>query len=358
MKTLYDYLKAAIDKRASDLHLACNEPPLVRVDGTISPLDLPPLEAQNIRDMIYDILTEDQKKQLETEWQLCFSMTKKELGHFRVNLYFHIQRLEAAVRIGSVKPYSFEELGLPPIVEELALRPRGLLLITGPTGVGKTTTFNSIIDYVNSENRAKIVTVEDPIEYIHKNKNSYVVQQELNTDVKSYSKALVHILRQDPDVIGIGEMRDYDTISTALTAAETGHLVIATLHTNDASRTINRIIDVFPPESKSQVRNQLASTLVGIISQQLLPRFDGKGRVLAYEILISNEAVQTVIREDRMQNLPNIILTNTKSQQMQLMDISILELYKDGIISYDTAMSKITDVKSFKKRLKMSEPVE
>ncbi|MBN1354650.1 PilT/PilU family type 4a pilus ATPase [bacterium] len=346
------YLEQAIKREASDLHLVSNLAPVVRIHGDIHLLPEPVMTPADLKDLIYGILNEEQRKKIETDWQLCFSLTFEDLGYFRVNIYYHRRRIEAAIRIGSLSMRTFEELGLPTIIGKMVCHPNGILIITGPTGVGKTTTFNSIIDRINRERRTKIVTVEDPIEYIHQNYRSIVIQQEVHTDVKSFGSALVHILRQDPNVIGIGEMRDLDTISTALTAAETGHLVIATLHTNDASRTVNRIIDVFPAHAKAQVRTQLASSLVGIISQQLLPRIDGNGRVLACEVLIATEAVRNVIREDKIQTLPNVILTGQR-HGMQLMDKSLLDLYQQGIISYDTAISKVNDPKLFKSGLKV-----
>jgi twitching motility protein PilT len=351
MDSLKRLLGKAIELKASDLHLVTGLPPVVRIHGDIKTLSEPIMTQQSLFDLIYCVLTEEQKKKFESEWQLCFSLTFEDLGYFRVNVYYHRRRVEAAIRIGSLTMRSLEDLGLPEIAIKMASSPNGILLITGPTGVGKTTTFNSIIDRINRERRTKIITVEDPIEYVHRNYKSIIIQQEVQIDVKSFATALIHILRQDPDVIGIGEMRDLETISTALTAAETGHLVIATLHTNDASRTVNRIIDVFPAHAKSQVRTQLSSSLVGIISQQLLPRIDGNGRVLACEILVATEAVRNVIREDKIQTLPNVILTGQK-HGMQLMDKSLLNLYQQGIISYDTAISKVSDLKMFKSYLK------
>jgi twitching motility protein PilT len=236
---------------------------------------------------------------------------------------------------------NLDELGLPPIVAELTRKPTGLILITGPTGSGKTTTFNSMIDLINRDRRAKIITVEDPIEFVHPNKRSIVVQQEVHTDTHSFGKALIHILRQDPNVIGVGEMRDLETISTALTAAETGHLVISTLHTPDAPQTVERIIDVFPSQQQTQVRMMLASSLVAVVSQALLPRVDIEGRILACEIMVCDQAVRNIIRENKLQLLYNVIVTG-QAHGMQTMDLSLKNLYQRGIITYDTAatMSK------------------
>ena len=348
---LIDLLREATALNASDLHLVSDLAPVVRIFGDIQTLRYPAISSDEIKQIIYRILTDEQIAKFEAEWQLCFSLNLEDIGYFRVNVYYHRRRVEAAIRIGSLQARTAEELGLPPVVVDLINHANGLLLLTGPTGAGKTTTFNSLIDRINRERRAKIITVEDPIEYIHQNYRSIVIQQEVKSDVKSFASALIHILRQDPDVIGIGEMRDLETISTALTAAETGHLVIATLHTNDASRTVHRIIDVFPSHARSQVRTQLSASLLGIISQQLLPRVDGDGRVLACEVLVANEAVRNVIREDKIQMMPNVILTGQR-HGMQLMDKALLDLYQQGIISYDVGLSKAYDPKLFKSGLK------
>lgn len=336
---LIDYLKVAVSNRASDLHLMVGVPPVLRIHGEIIVTNGDPLTAADTERMILGAMPEEKKQALAKDLQLCYSMKIPELGYFRVSIYHEQGELGAAVRVGMTQIFSLEELNLPPIAAELTRKPSGLILITGPTGSGKTTTLNSMIDLINRDRRCKIIMVEDPIEYVHPNKRSIIVQQEVHTDTHSFSDALVHILRQDPDVIAVGEMRDLETIATALTAAETGHLVISTLHTPDAPQTIDRIIDVFPPAQQTQVRMQMASSLEAVISQQLLPRVDMPGRVLATEVMIANAAVRNIIRESKSQSLYNVIMTG-QSQSMQSMDASLRNLYQQGIITYDTAISR------------------
>jgi len=333
---LIELLKMAVAAKASDLHLIAGIPPMLRVDGEIVMTSLPPLSADQTAAIILEKIPPPKRRKLEEELQLCYSLSVPDVGYFRVTIYYEQGTLGACVRVGMTEIKSLAELGLPPVVAELTRRPNGLILITGPTGSGKTTTLNSMIDLVNSERRCKIVTVEDPIEYVHRNKRSIVVQQELYTDAHSFQKALIHVLRQDPNVIAVGEMRDLETISTALTAAETGHLVISTLHTPDAPQTVERIIDVFPPAQQTQVRLQLASSLEAVISQVLLPRVDRPGRVLAAEIMIANTAVRNIIREGRTEMLYNVIQTGQQSA-MQSMDSCLRNLYQQGIITYDVA---------------------
>jgi twitching motility protein PilT len=336
---LVDLLKYGVEKGASDVHIICGCPPVLRVHGEIIVANSDPLTPEQTQALIFQDLPEEKRLTLEQELQICYSLSVPDVGYFRVAVYYEQGVVGAAIRIGMSTINSLEELGLPPIVAELTRKPSGLILITGPTGSGKTTTFNSIIDRINRERRCKIVTVEDPIEYIHPNKRSIIVQQEVHTDTKSFSHALVHILRQDPNVIGVGEMRDLETISTALTAAETGHLVISTLHTPDAPQTVERIIDVFPPEQQNQVRMMLSTSLAAVISQQLLPRVDREGRILATEIMISNSAVQNIIRENKLQMLHSVISTG-QAHGMQTMDMCLKDLYQRGIITYDTAATR------------------
>ncbi|MBI2843682.1 MAG: type IV pilus twitching motility protein PilT [Armatimonadetes bacterium] len=336
---LLDLLNLAVHKGASDLHLLVGVPPVLRVDGEIIVEDYDVLTPEMTRELILGCLTPDQKDTLERELQLCFSMKVPDLGYFRTAVYYEQGTLGAAIRIGMSDIKSLEELGLPPVAAELTRKSSGLILITGPTGSGKTTTLNSMIDIINRERRCKIIMVEDPIEHIHSNKRSIVVQQEVHTDTKSFGRALIHILRQDPNVIGVGEMRDLETISMALTAAETGHLVISTLHTPDAPQTVDRVVDVFPPNQQNQIRTQLANSLEAVISQQLLPRVDGPGRVLATELMICTPAVQNIIRENKVQMLRNVISTS-QSAGMYTMDSSLRNLYQRGIITYDTAVTK------------------
>lgn len=336
---LVDLLKVAVAQRASDLHLIAGVPPVLRIDGEIVITEFEPLTPERTEELIFGILPPEKKQILLDELQLCYSIKIPDVGYFRTSVYYEQGTIGAAIRVGMTEIKSLEELGLPPIVAELTRRPSGLILITGPTGSGKTTTLNSMIDLINRERRCKIIMVEDPIEYVHSNKRSIIVQQEVYTDTRSFSRALVHILRQDPNVIGVGEMRDLETISTALTAAETGHLVISTLHTPDAPQTIDRIIDVFPPAQQTQVRMQLANSLEAVISQQLLPRVDRPGRVLATEVMIANAAVRNIIRENKVASLHNVIATGQR-EGMQTMDSCLKNLYQRGIITYDTAVTR------------------
>lgn len=341
---LVDLLKYAVKHGASDLHLMMGVPPVLRINGEIVVAKAEPMTPEIMENLVLKNLPESKRSALEEDLQLCYSLNIPGVGYFRTSIYYEQSQVGVSIRIGMTELKSLEELGLPQIVTELTRKPSGLILITGPTGSGKTTTLNSMIDLINRERRSKIIMVEDPIEYVHSNKRSIIVQQEVYTDTKTFGKALVHILRQDPDVIGVGEMRDLETISTALTAAETGHLVISTLHTPDAPQTIDRIIDVFPPVQQNQVRAQLASSLEAVISQQLIPRMDKPGRVLATEIMIANPAVRNIIRENKVQSLYNVILTG-RADQMQTMDSCLLDMYEKGIITYDQAVTRVRDQK-------------
>jgi twitching motility protein PilT len=337
---LVDLLKVAVAEHASDLHLMAGLPPVLRVNGEIVVTDLPPLAATETRRLLLADLPPLRLAEFERDMQLCHSLRIPDVGHFRIAIYKEMGEIGGAIRVGMRDIPRLEELGLPPVTAELTRITSGLVLITGPTGSGKTTTLNSMVDLINRERRCKIIMVEDPIEYVHDNKRSVIVQQEILTDAPSFPAALRHILRQDPNVIGVGEMRDYETISTALTAAETGHLVISTLHTPDAEQTVNRIIDVFPAHQQNQVRIQLAATLQAVIAQQLLPRVDQPGRVLATELLIATPAVRNMIREAKGQTLDNVIQTG-QATGMHTMDGSLRNLYQKGIITYDTAASRM-----------------
>ena len=339
---LIDLLREAVDRGASDIHLVTGLPPLLRVDGSIVATEHEPLDRDSGKAFIYPVLSQDQIETFERTWRLCVSSFFPEIGHFRITLYYARTCVECAIRVCPPVIRGISDLGLPEVTGELVRRNAGLVLVTGPTGVGKTTTMAAMIDQVNRERRAKIVTVEDPIEYRHIHRKSIIVQQEIGSDAKSFGDALTHILRMDPDVIGVGEMRDLETIATALTAAETGHLVIATLHTPDSVGTVDRIVDVFPSAQQPQIITQLAATIQGVVSQQLIPRLDRTGRVLATEVLIGTTAVRNVIRERRSHQLYNIIQTSAE-QGMHLMDDSLKELYESGIISYDEAMIRSRD---------------
>ncbi|MBU1905867.1 MAG: PilT/PilU family type 4a pilus ATPase, partial [Candidatus Omnitrophica bacterium] len=297
-------LLLCIENSASDLHITENEPPILRIDGKLYRTDHPKLTKQSLKTAIYAVLTDVQKEMLERDLELDFSLALPGLDRFRVNV--HIQRgsVEAAFRRVPLEVPSIADLGLPPMVLELARKPNGLVLVTGPTGVGKTTTLAAIVNLINSERECLIITIEDPIEFIYSNKKSVIKQREVYSDTRSFAQSLRHALRQDPDVIIVGEMRDLETISTALTAAETGHLVLATLHTPDAPQTVERIIDVFPPHQQQQVKLQLADSLQGVVSQLLLPHASGKGRVLATEIMVATPGIRNLIREQEIEQIP------------------------------------------------------
>lgn len=336
---LISLLKEAIKSGASDLHISRDVAPTIRVDGELRFLEYPRLTPTECMRLIYSVLNDEQRARFEREWELDFSLDIERIGRFRANIHRQRGSVEGAFRIVQENIRGIKELGLPPIVSEFARKDNGLIIITGPTGSGKTTTMAAMIDQINRERRCVIVTIEDPIEYIHRPQSSIVKQREVYSDTKSFAGALRHVLRQDPNVICVGEMRDLETIQTALTAAETGHLVIATLHTPDAVQTVDRIVDVFPPHQQQQVRIQLANTLQGIVAQQLLPIAGGGGRVVAVEILVATIAVRKVIRSAKTEQLTTLIQTSY-DQGMVTMDKSLKDLYLKGLITYDTAISK------------------
>lgn len=344
---LRDLLMYTIEKQASDLHLTENMPPLIRINGNIVVSDFPRINRDETKKLIYSVLSNDQKEKFEQDWELDLSLALPGLDRFRMNV--HIQRgsVEAAFRRIPLLIPSMEELGLPRIIAELARKPNGLVLITGPTGVGKSTTMASMIDLINSEQKSIVVSVEDPIEYIHFNKKCVIKQREVYSDTRSFAEALRHCLRQDPDVIMVGEMRDLETISTTLTAAETGHLVLATLHTPNAPQTIERIIDVFPPNQQPQVKLQLADCLQGVCSQLLLPRADGGGRVLATEIMVATPGIRNLIREQEIEQIPTLMQTGSQFG-MHTMDKCLKKLYKEGVVTLETAISKVKNPEEFK----------
>ena len=345
-------LKLAIERGASDLHLVVGIPPSLRIDGEVVFTELSPLSADESKELIYSLLNEGQIKRFEERKELDFSTTAPDLGRFRVNVYRERGFVESSFRIIALQVKSPEELGLPPIVKELALKPSGLVLISGPAGMGKTTTMAAMINYINENKCARIITIEDPIEFLHKHKKSIVIQREvgpdISSDTKSFSAALVSALREDPNVICVGEMRDLDTFQIALTAAETGHLVLGTIHTPNTVQTISRIVDVFSPYQQQQIRIQLASCLEGVISQLLLPKFSGEGRVVATEILIGTPAIRNIIRENKSEMIPTVLQTG-REHGMHSMDSSLHDLYDTGIINYDIAVSNAQDLKAFRK---------
>jgi twitching motility protein PilT len=345
---LKDLLQLALEKRASDLHITENAPPVLRIDGKLWFTDYKKLSRQDTKKIIFSLLSEEQKNTFEQNLELDFSFTIPGIQRVRANIHMQRGSIEAAFRLISLKIKSTKELGIPSIVEDLIRKPSGLLLITGPTGVGKTTTLAALVELLNEELEYLIVIIEDPMEYVHVNKKSVIKQREVFSDTHSFAAALKHALRQDPNVIVVGEMRDLETISTALTAAETGHLVLATLHTPDAPQTIDRIIDVFPPYQQNQIMVQLSNSLLGVVSQRLLPRKDGQGRVLATEVMVATSAIRNLIREHETEQLLTLIQTGSQ-YGMKPMDKSLSELYEKDIISYETAVAYATEPSEFKK---------
>jgi twitching motility protein PilT len=343
---LVDILLEVLERGASDLHLAAGDPPIVRVDGELEHLDMPRLTAHDARELVYSILSQDQRQRLENEWEMDFSYSIPGRARFRVNAFFQRNSLSAAFRLIPVAIPRLDDLGLPPVLHDLARKPRGFVVVTGPTGSGKSTTLAAMIDEINETRSQHIVTIEDPIEFLHQHKKCHVNQREVGSDTRGFERALRSALRQDPDIILVGEMRDTETMATALTAAETGHLVFATLHTQDASQTIDRIIDVFPPHQQEQIRVQLSTTLMGVCTQQLLPRRDGTGRVCACELLIPTPAVRNLIREAKTHQIVTTMQTGTKDN-MQTMDAALAELVGRGAVSRDVALGRSTDPDTF-----------
>jgi twitching motility protein PilT len=332
-------LAEASRRGASDLHLTRNMPPILRLDGRLVPMDLAPLTHEDLDRLIKGMLTPQQRARFTEEWELDLSVEYPDVGRFRVNIHRQRGTPEAAFRVVSDSIRPIRKLGLPAVVEELARKRSGLILVTGPTGSGKTTTLAAMIDQINHERECMIVMIEDPIEYIHRNRRAVIKQREVTSDTHSFAAALRHVLRQDPDVIVVGEMRDLETIQTALVAAETGHMVFSTLHTPDAIQTVDRVIDVFPPAHQEQVRIQLANTLEAVIAQQLIPVPGNKGRVAAYEILIANTAVRKTIRSTKTEQLMTIIQTSGEAGMIS-MDKCLKSLYLQGMISFDDAISR------------------
>jgi twitching motility protein PilT len=337
-ETLNRLLSAVNDYDASDLHLIAGVPPAFRVNGEIIIADEDALSEEQVTEMANSLMNEQQRAKFEQEWELCISILHSTAGRVRATFYRRNNHPEMSLRFCGDKVASRMELWLPEKLDELARKTNGLVLITGPTGAGKTTTLNYLVDLINSERRCKIVTIEDPIEFVHENKRAIVVQQEVLTDVRSFNQAFIHVLRQDPDVIVVGEIRDHEAIATALMAAETGHLVLATMHSPHVSHALERIIGVFEGSAQRQIILQLASSLQGIIAQDLLPSADRTRRVLAYELLIATGAVRNLIRENQLHHLENTIQTGRKDG-MVLMDNYLYDLYCKCAITYDTAVS-------------------
>jgi twitching motility protein PilT len=337
-----------VQKGASDLHITTGTPPQLRIDGSLVPLRLPPLAPPETKQLCYSILTEEQKVVFETRNELDLSFGVKNLSRFRANVFMQRGAVAGAFRAIPFRILTFDELGLPPIINELANKPRGMVLVTGPTGCGKSTTLASIIDKINGERRLHIMTVEDPIEYLHSNKSSIVNQREVGSDTGSFKDALKYVLRQDPDVVLIGEMRDLETIEAALTISETGHLVFATLHTNSTVQSINRIIDVFPPHQQSQVRAQLSFVLEGVVAQQLVARCDGPGRALAVEIMVPTPAIRNLIREEKVQQIYSAMQAGQEKHGMITFNQSLFLLHQRRLISQEEAFLRCSDVEELR----------
>ena len=338
--TLDDLLEYVVAQDASDLHLTGGSPPVVRMKGELEPLEsLGMLRPADTQQLIYRILSTEQQKHLEIHRQIDLSYALPGLARFRLNVYFQRESLAAAFRLIPMELKSLEDLGLPTSLYELAAKPRGIVLVTGPTGSGKSTTLAALIDEINKSVPHHIMTVEDPIEFLHAHKRCIVNQREIGPDAVSFSDALRGALRQDPDVILVGEMRDLETISTALTAAETGHLVFATLHTQDAASTVDRLIDVFPAGQQSQIRIQIASSLQGVVSQTLLPTSDGRGRIAAVEILVPDDAVRNLIRQGKVEQIYTVMQTQTR-RGMQTMEQALAELVAKKVVTKDLALSR------------------
>jgi len=340
MASIYDLLKIMIEKGASDLHITTNSPPRLRVDGKLVPLDYPALSPTDTKSLCYSILTDNQKHKFEESNELDLSFGVKNLSRFRGNIFMQRGAVAGAFRTIPFEIRSFTDLGLPEIVNDLVKKPRGLILVTGATGSGKSTTLAAMVDRINAERYDHIITVEDPIEYLHGHKRCLINQREVHADTDSFKNALRYVLRQDPDVVLIGEMRDLETIEAALTVAETGHLTLATLHTNSAIQTINRIIDVFPPHQQEQIRVQLSFVLEGILAQQLIPKKTGKGRALAIELLVPNPAIRNLIREDKIHQIYSMMQTGQAKFGMQTMNQSLIELYVKGFLSYEDVFGR------------------
>jgi len=348
-------LALARRSNASDIHIVAGLPPLFRINGEIILADAPPLQREDSKRLCYSLLNPEQQAVFEQDWQICCSVFDQKLGRFRVSIYYQANSPEMALRPVSDDIRGREELHLPVAIDDLTRLASGLVLVTGPTGSGKTTTMNYMIDVINSERRCKIITIEDPVEYVHAQKKAVIVQQELYTDVKSFATALVHVLRQDPDVICVGEMRDLDTTATALTAAETGHLVIATCHTPNTFQTIERIVSIFPDTQQPQIITQLANSLKGVLAQRLVPSADRKRRVLATELLLMNTSARRHIRENEFHQLVNVIQMGRR-KGMHSMDDSLFDLYQAGEITYEAAITNSNDAAQMRQRIHDDSP--
>jgi twitching motility protein PilT len=340
---IHQLLKAMVDQGSSDLHITTGTPPQIRINGHMVPLKLPPLQPAETKQLCYSILTDAQKRKFEEENELDFSFGVKGLARFRGNVFMQRGALAGVFRLIPFKILTFDDLDLPPVVRSISRKPRGLVLVTGPTGSGKSTTLAAMIDAINSERHEHIVTIEDPIEFIHPHKKCIVNQREVGADTVSFKRAIKSILRQDPDVVLIGELRDLETIEAALTIAETGHLCFATLHTNSCVQTINRIVDVFPTNQQQQVRTQLSFVLEGVLSQSLISRADGKGRAMALEVMVPNMAIRALIRDDKVHQLYSQMQMGQEKYGMQTMNQALFMLFHKKLITMDDALMRSSE---------------
>ena len=342
---IFRFFEAAVQRGASDLLFTAGVPPCVRINGEVIQFDVPVLTGEDTRNMLYRILSQEQIGKFEADWELDFSIQYKQSARFRGNAYCQKGSVAATLRLIPQAIPALSQLGLPAILQEIGMQNQGLILFTGPTGHGKSTSQAALIDMINQNRRCHIVTIEDPIEYLHVSKNSVIDQREVGGDTRTFAAALRHVLRQDPDVIQIGELRDLESMAVALSAAETGHLVLGTLHTNSASQAVDRLIDVFPPHQQNQIRTQLSFSLLAIISQRLLPRADGKGRVASVEVLRNLPNIANLIREGKTQQIGSMIETHGK-YGMQSMDASLKDLFKRGQITRDVATKHMANPQS------------
>ncbi|OGK11094.1 MAG: type IV pili twitching motility protein PilT [Candidatus Riflebacteria bacterium RBG_13_59_9] len=346
-KTIRDLLEEACKRGASDLHLTVGVPPVLRIDGQLHHTEEPILDNENIKGLVYSAMMERQIKTFEEKHELDFAMSWPKIGRFRVNVFQQRGSVAAVLRTIPHTIMTIEEIGINPVIKEVALKPRGLVLFTGPTGSGKSTTLAAIINYINQNRRCHIITIEDPIEYLFRHDKAIVNQREVGEDTLGFGPALKHVLRQDPDVIVVGELRDLETMETGLTAAETGHLVLGTLHTNDATQAVDRIVDAFPANKQEQIRIQMGATLEAVMSQTLCRRV-GSGRILAYELMLGTNAVKSLVREGKTHQLSSIIQTSQKIG-MQTLDAHLLKLVEKGLVTFDEGYSKAIHPETFKR---------
>ena len=353
MKEISQLLQICVERNASDLHLTVDKPPILRIDGSLAPLDYEPLTDEDTEGLVKSITSDEHQQKIQQAGGVEFGFSFKDLARFRVSVFKQRGSLALTLRLIPSRILSFEEIGLPDMVKDILCKPRGLILLTGPTGCGKTTTLATMTDYINENRDCHIITIEDPIEYYHEHKRSIVTQREIGVDVPSFSEALIKALRQNPDVILVGEMRDLATIEAAILAAETGRLVLSTLHTTSAARTVDRIIDVFPPHQQDQIRIQLSNCILAVFSQQLLLSARGQGRIAAFEIMLATASIQSMIREKKTFRIPSDIQTGGK-YGMRTFDASLYELYKKDLITYETAINNAFDVEQLRQKVKES----